>query len=153
MRIVPPQMWNCHFASLWKNNKRPCLFSKKANCKLEVIVIQLSFSFLWRKTIFMLHSIPAFRNAFFCLCVRVFGISTGSYYKWIISVLLKKKFLSRVYWKPDCFTQRGSTINFLGFHWRLSIVRLHRVRHRQFSRKPRRKTTIFRRWAEKNIFF
>lgn len=71
MRIVPPQMWNCHFASLWKNNKRPCLFSKKANCKLEVIVIQLSFSFLWREAIFMLHSIPAFRNAFFFVCVCV----------------------------------------------------------------------------------
>lgn len=58
------------------NSKRHYLFSEKANCKLEVIVIQLSFSFLSWEAISMLLSISAVSIAF-CfvffpvLCVSV----------------------------------------------------------------------------------
>lgn len=70
------------------NSKRHYLFSEKANCKLEVIVIQLSFSFLSWEAISVLLSISVyccncwFSFVLFCfvspvlVCVWYFPSST-----------------------------------------------------------------------------
>lgn len=150
MTIVTPQMWNCHFACFMETTRGSSyLFSEKANCKLEVIVIQLSFSFLWWEAISVLHSVSVFSIAF------LFFEFVWRFHRFISQIIISGL------WKVCCkslmeawlICSHSVWVNnqfaVLEFYWRFSVQWLHCLCHWQFS-KQRTKTNLRRCW-EKHI--
>lgn len=103
------------------NNKTHYLFSEKANCKLEVIVIQLSFHSCGGK------QFPRCILFLYSVFVSVFGIFTVSYHKWIISGLEKVccKSLMEDWLIYSYLVLVNNQFAVLEFHWRRSELRLH----------------------------